>query len=273
MRILVTGAGGQLARALPAALGGHELAALTRAELDVTDADAVAAAVAAHRPDLVVNTAAYNAVDQAETDREAAFRANALGPRALAAATADAGAALLHLSSDYVFDGAAGRPYDERDPPRPLSVYGETKLAGEDEVRRGNPRHYVVRTSWLYAPHGRNFPLTVLALGANGPVRVVADQHGSPTYVPHLAEAIGRLISTGAYGTYHLAGGGHTTWHHLARTLFALKGLRTDVQAIASAELARPARRPAFSALATVQEPRILLPPWEDGLRAFAALI
>ena len=206
MRVLVTGAGGQLGRALGPALRDHEVTALTRAQLDITDPAAVREAVRAHGPDLVLNAAAYNAVDRAETDREGAFAVNATGPRLLAEAAAGAGAAILHVSTDYVFDGEKGAPYDESDLPNPLSVYGRSKLAGEEAVRASNPRHYVVRTAWVYAASGKNFPLTILGLAEKGPVRVVDDQWGSPTYAPHLAQALAQLIVTGSFGTWHLAG-------------------------------------------------------------------
>jgi dTDP-4-dehydrorhamnose reductase len=272
MRVLVTGAGGQLGRALGPALRDHEVKALTRAELDITDEAAVREAVRAHRPDLVLNAAAYNAVDRAETDREAAFAVNAAGPRLLAAASAEAGAAILHVSTDYVFDGEKGAPYDETDRPHPLSVYGESKLAGEEAVRSANPRHYVVRTAWVYAPEGRNFPLTILDLAKKGPVRVVDDQWGSPTYAPHLARAIARLIDTGSFGTWHLAGAGETSWYELTRELFRLRGVTVAVIPVETAEFPRPARRPRRAPLVSVRDdPWLRLPPWPDGLAELAA--
>src|SRR5262249_54438899 len=178
----------------------------------------------------------------------------------------------LHVSTDYVFDGTAGRAYHEYDRPNPLSVYGRSKLAGEEAVRAAHARHYVVRTAWLYAAEGRNFPLTLLGLGAKGPVRVVDDQHGSPTFAPHLAEAIARLVATGAWGTYHLAGAGETTWHGLTQTLFELCGVRSPVEAVITDAFPRPAPRPRYSVLTSIQEPRITLPPWRAGLAEFAPL-
>jgi dTDP-4-dehydrorhamnose reductase len=271
MRILVTGAGGQLGRALGPALQDHQVTSLTRSELDVTDARAVEDAVRAHRPELLVNAAAYNAVDAAETDREAAFRANALGPRLLAEAAAARGAAILHISTDYVFDGEKGGAYDEADAPHPLSAYGESKLAGEQAVRAANPKHYLVRTAWVYAQGGKNFPRTILALAEKGPVRVVDDQRGSPTFAPHLAAAIARLVATGAFGTWHLAGAGEASWYELTCALFRLKGVETPVTPVKTAEFPRPARRPRLSSLVSTREPRIVLPPWEEGLACFAS--
>jgi len=269
LRILLAGAAGQLGRVLATALRGHAVAAFGRRGLDVTDLAAVHTLVKSHRPDLVLNATAYNDVDGAETDAEAAYRGNALGPRNLALAAAESGAAILHVSTDYVFDGEAGRPYHEYDRPAPLSVYGASKLAGEEAVRVLNPHHYVVRTAWLYSENGRNFPAAILKQAGTAPVRVVGDQFGSPTYAPHLAEAIAALVGTGAYGTYHLAGRGAVSWFELASVLYLRLGISTRVERVTSAEFPRPARRPRFSALTTIQEPRILLPSWEDGLEAF----
>jgi dTDP-4-dehydrorhamnose reductase len=267
MRILVTGAGGQLGRALPAALGGHEVVGLDRARLDVTRLEDVRLALAAHGPDLVINAAAYNEVDRAEADPEAAFRGNALGPRNLALSTAERGAALLHVSSDYVFDGQRLSPYHEFVAPAPLSVYGRSKLAGEEAVRALNPRHFLVRTAWVYAAEGRNFPLTMLAAArGRDEVRVVSDQYGSPTWAPHLAQGIARLVGTGAFGTYHLAGRGGTSWFELTQALFRAQGLRTAVRPVSTAEFPRPAPRPRYAVLTTWQDPQILLPPWEEGI-------
>jgi dTDP-4-dehydrorhamnose reductase len=273
MRLLVTGAGGQLGRALRPALRDHETAFLERSALDIAEPAAVRAAVERHRPEVVVNAAAYNAVDRAETDRAGAFRGNCEGPRILAEAAAAAGAAILHVSTDYVFDGEKGSPYDERDAPHPLSVYGLSKLAGEEAVRAANPRHYLVRTAWVYAPGGRNFALTILGLGAQGPVRVVDDQFGSPTYAPHLAEALARLIGTEAFGIWHLAGSGETSWHGFTRELFRLRGIASAVQAVPTTEFPRPARRPRRAPLVSVREPALRLPPWEEGAAAFAAAL
>jgi dTDP-4-dehydrorhamnose reductase len=271
MRVLLTGAGGQLGRALAPALGDHVVVALDHGQLDVADPAAVREAVDAHRPDLVVNAAAYNAVDRAETERGQAFRANCDGPRVLAEAAGEAQAAILHVSTDYVFDGEKGAPYDELDRPNPLSAYGESKLAGEKAVRSANPRHYVVRTAWVYAHGGQNFPLTILALGGQGPVRVVDDQRGSPTYAPHLAEAIARLVATEAFGTWHLAGGGEASWYELTCELFRLRGMATPVSPVKTADFPRPAKRPRRAPLVSVRQPAIRLPAWEEGLRAFAS--
>lgn len=270
MRILVTGTGGQLGRVLPPALPSHEVIGLQHGQLDVTRLDDVRAAMAAHRPELVINAAAYNAVDAAEIDEERACAVNELGPWNLAAATADTGATLLHVSTDYVFDGTATTPYDEDAVPRPLSAYGRSKLAGEAAVRAANPQNYIVRTAWLYAAQGKSFPLTMIALAKRGGVRVVDDQTGSPTYAPHLAAAIARLLDArAAFGTYHMAGSGAATWHELTLALFKRLGLHAPVTPVTTAEFPRPAPRPRYSALTTSREPRIVLPPWQEGLDAF----
>lgn len=270
MRILVTGATGQLGRALAPVLAGHEVRGASSKDFDVADLAAVRAAVGAARPDLLINCAAYNAVDGAETDAETAFRINALGPRNLALATRACGAALVHVSSDYVFDGGTDRPYCEFDATNPLSVYGCSKLAGEDAVRTFNERHFLVRTAWLYSTGGRNFALTMRSLAERPEVRVVSDQFGSPTYAPHLARGIAELVRSDAWGTYHMAGRGCASWYDLTRALYAALGIATPVRAVSSAEFPRPAPRPRFAALTTVQSPQILLPPWEEGVRDFA---
>ncbi len=270
MKVLVTGAGGQLGRALGPALAHHEVVALDHASLDIADLAAVRGALGKHAPAVVVNAAAYNFVDQAEREPEAARRVNADGPRNLATAAAERGAAILHVSTDYVFDGEAARPYDERDAPNPLSAYGRSKLAGEEAVRQENPRHFVVRTAWVYAPVGRNFPNTMRRLAEQGPVRVVDDQTGSPTFAPHLALGLSRLLASGGYGTYHMAGAGAATWHSFTVALFAALGIDRPVDRATTAEFPRPARRPRFAPLVTVREPPILLPPWQEGVAAYA---
>ena len=269
MRILVTGAAGQLGRSLAAPLAQHEVTAYARAQLDITDLAAVRSAVAAVKPDVVINAAAYNRVDDAEADATEAYRGNALAPRNLALATAERGVPIVHVSTDYVFDGRGTRPYHEYDAPSPQSAYGRSKLAGEIAVRDVNPKHYVVRTAWVYHEQGANFPRTMLSLATRPEVRVVDDQVGCPTYAPHLAQAIARLIETDAFGTYHFAGAGSVTWYGLTRNLFALRGIATPVVPVTTEEFPRPAPRPRYSVLTTLQEPRIVLPPWEDALEEF----
>lgn len=273
MKVLITGAGGQLGSALQAVLSDREVIALTRAELDVANFDEVRAAIAAHRPQVVINCAAYTAVDLAESDEVEAFKLNAEGPRNLAEATAEQNIALVQVSTDYVFDGTGNRAYHEDDSTNPQSVYGRSKLAGEKAVASINPRHFIARTAWLYhhePANAKNFPKTMLAQSHRESVKVVNDQHGSPTYAPHLAEAIVRLIETKAYGVYHLAGRGQTTWFDLTRRLYQLFGVQTAVEPCTTDEFPRPAKRPAYSVLTTIREPEILLPSWEVGLEQFA---
>ena len=269
MKILITGSDGQLGRSLVAALGADRVEAAGRDRLDITDLAAVRGAIERLAPEIVINAAAYSDVDGAEINRAQADRVNALGPRNLALATSAAGIPLAHFSTDYVFDGASARPYHEYDEPRPISAYGAGKLAGEQAVKEHNHRHYIVRTAWLFHPCGRNFLNTMRALSQRPQVRVIYDQASSPTYAPHLAAAVSALIKTGAYGTYHLAGAGGVSRFDLIRLLFSMLDLKTEVLPVLHTEFPAAARRPAYSVLTTIQEPRIVLPPWQEGVGAF----
>ncbi len=273
MKILVAGAGGQLGRCLPLALAAHELVALEHAALDITRFDAVRDAVALHRPALMINASAFNDVDGAESRGAEAYAVNALGPRNLAVVSAANGIPLVHVSTDYVFDGAAERPYHEFDRPNPLSVYGASKLAGEDAVRALNQRHYIVRTAWLFWENGKNFLLSMYARAASSALRVASDQYGSPTYAPHLADGIARLIATGAFGTYHMAGAGGTSRYELTCELFRLLRLSAMPEAVSRLDFPAPAARPKYSVLTTIQSPRIELPGWQDGVAQCARAI
>lgn len=281
MKILIAGAGGQLGCALQTTLVDHQVIALAHAQLDIVSFDAVREAIRAHRPGVVINAAAYTNVDGAETDQVGAYKLNAIAPRNLAIATCQFGIPLVQVSTDYVFDGLGGtmpdKAYHEFDATNPLSVYGKSKLAGEQAVASLNPRHFIARTAWLYHHEpagGKNFPKTMLAQAlqhGRDSVRVVSDQYGSPTYAPHLAAAIKRLIETGAYGIYHLAGsGGGTSWFELTRRLYQLFEVKAEVHPCAASEFPRPAIRPRYSVLTTIQEPQIVLPVWQDGLAEFA---
>jgi dTDP-4-dehydrorhamnose reductase len=270
VRILVAGALGQLGRALRTACADHDLVLRDLPELDLADADAVAACLDEAPVDLVINAAAYTDVDGAETDPAAAERGNVELPRVLARVTAARDLPLVHVSTDYVFDGRADRPYLESDRPAPFNAYGRTKLAGEEAVRAANPRHFVVRTAWLYSTGGRNFALTMLAAAARGEVRVVDDQTGCPTYAPHLARGIARLLGSDAYGTYHMAGAGQTTWYGLTCALYDALDVDCKVTPCTTDEFPRPAARPRYSVLDTVHD-GLRLPPWQDGVRDFAA--
>ncbi|MEN8161044.1 MAG: dTDP-4-dehydrorhamnose reductase [Myxococcota bacterium] len=274
MKILLTGAGGQLGRAVCDAFTSHEVVGRDHAALDVADAVAVEAALDATRPDLLLNASAYTAVDRAEDEPEAAFRVNAEGPGVLAVATARRGLPLLHVSTDYVFDGEKGAAYVESDPTRPLGVYGVSKLAGEEAVRAANPRHFVVRTAWLYGPVGRNFARTLAAAAEREPrLRVVDDQWGSPTYAPHLARALAALVGTQAHGLHHLANAGVASRFEFAKALLDALGSATPIEPIPTSAWPTPARRPRNTALASERETGIGLPDWRVGVQDFAAAV
>lgn len=271
MKILVTGAAGQLGRCLPAVLAQHEVVALDRGALDITRLDAVRAAIAGHRPAIVINAAAFNDVDGAESRPAEAYAINAAGPRSLALATAAAKISIVHVSTDYVFDGASTRPYIETDRTGPLSVYAASKLAGEEAVRAENPRHRIVRTAWLFWESGKNFLRSMQAAASKPELRVTSDQYGSPTYVPHLASAIALLIATESYGTFHLAGSGGASRWDLVRELFRVRGIATPVIPVSHREFPAAAVRPIYSVLATARDPRIELPAWQEGVAEFAS--
>lgn len=272
MRLLVTGAGGMLGADVvrAAARAGHEVVGLARASLDVRDAGAVRERIAAERPDAVVNCAAYTHVDAAEDDLRGAMEVNADGARNVAQAAAAAGARVVYLSTDYVFDGSKAEPWVESDVPRPLSVYGQTKLTGEHETARAGERHLIVRSAWLFGPGGRNFVETMLGLAAeHGEVVVVRDQVGSPTYTAQLAGAIVGLLATGAHGLHHVAGGGSCSWYELAVEIFRQTGADCRVLACTTEDTGRRARRPASSVLGTERAGAPRLPDWREGLAAY----
>ncbi|MEU5096442.1 dTDP-4-dehydrorhamnose reductase [Streptomyces sp. NPDC020996] len=272
MRWLVTGAGGMLGRDMTDVLDrrGEQVTGLDRGALDVTRYDAVADAVAAHRPDVVVNCAAYTAVDDAETDEDRALRVNGDGPRHLARACAAAGARLVHVSTDYVFPGDATTPYPEDHPPAPRTAYGRTKLAGERAVLEGLPdTGVIVRTAWLYGVHGRSFVRTMMDLEARrATVDVVDDQRGQPTWSADVAARVadlGPLVGRGVSGVLHATSSGETTWYDLAREVFHGLGADPDrVRPVGSAAYPRPAPRPAYSALAHGRWLELGLPPLRD---------
>ena len=262
--ILVTGGSGQVGGALVRlAEGGPQIVAPARDQLDLSDAQALATMVGARPWAAIVNCAAYTAVDKAESDVVPAWQVNALAPAALAAASAQAGIPILHVSTDYVFNGAKPEPYVEEDAVAPLGVYGASKLGGELAVRTANPRHVILRTAWVVSATGHNFVKTMLRLGAERPqLRVVADQHGCPTSAEDIARAILAIlarIGTGnaeaPYGTYHFVNAGAATWHDLAERVFARAAAHgravPSVEPIATADYPTPAARPANSRLAT----------------------
>ncbi len=281
MRIVLLGAGGQLAHELRAELAADEVLPWTRAECDLAAPDGLHEKLSAARPDAAVNAAAYNLVDQAEREPAAAFAANAFGPLELARACARLDVPLLHFSTDYVFTGVVGQvePWSEAAAPQPASVYGLSKLAGEHAVRAYCPRSFVVRTCGLYGVKGSrgkggNFVETMLRLADGGkPVRVVGDQRCTPSSCADVAAAAVRLLRTDAYGIHHATNAGSCTWHEFAAEIFRLAGKTVELHAIGSAEFAAPARRPTFSVLSSARlaEVGIALPDWRDALRRYLA--
>lgn len=281
--IAVVGSSGQVARALSRAAKSRGAAIVTagRPDVDIAGADSMRRFVDTHRPALVINAAAYTAVDKAECDAETARRVNCDGPAALARICHAAGIPLLHISTDYVFDGLKGAAYVEDDLRQPQSVYGTTKAAGEDAIRSALQRHIIVRTAWVYGPDGQNFLKTMLRLAAERDVvRVVAEQHGTPTSADHLAGALldiaGVVCAAGAnapWGTYHVVSRGETTWHGFAAEIFRCVreagGKVPHLDAISSAEYPTPAERPVYAVLDTCKVRDtfgIDLPPWQSGV-------
>ena len=266
MRLLVTGAKGMLGHRVvaDARARGHEVTASDLPGLDLLDAGAVERFVGDLRLDAVINCAAYTAVDQAEQEEEVALRVN----RDTAANLAAACPYLVHVSTDYVFDGTATAPYTESAVPAPASAYGRTKLAGEEHVRAAGDQHAIVRTAWLYGAGGKNFVDTMLGLGRErDEVRVVFDQVGSPTWTGHLAPALVDIAERRGAGVFHAAGGGRCSWFELAVEAMRVAGLDCRVVAIPSEEFPTPTRRPAFSVLVTEREDGVQLPPWQDGVK------
>ncbi len=284
MRLLIAGWQGQVARGLVEMAPGDPdvtACAVGRPALDICEAKTIERAMVNTRPDVVINSAAYTAVDKAESETEQAFRMNRDGARALAEAAAKAGVPIIHISTDYVFDGSKPAPYVEDDETGPVTVYGRSKLEGEQAVAAANPRHVIVRTAWVHSPGGNNFVRTMLRLaGERDSLRVVGDQTGNPTYAPHLCAAILEIARQvkragdgfNGWGTYHAAGNGVTTWHGLAsevmRVSGELGGPSVPVQAIATADYPTPAKRPVNSALDCSKLERtfgITLPSWQEG--------
>jgi dTDP-4-dehydrorhamnose reductase len=279
MKIAVLGSQGQLGRDLCPRLPG-QVVALTRADIDLTRPDTIAPALASLRPDVLVNCAAYNFVDKAETEPGAAFAANAWGARELARACGAAGCKLVHFSTDYVFglDATRTEPFAEGDAPGPVSVYGLSKLAGEYLVRSALADHLVIRTCGLYGVWGSggkggNFVETMLRVAGQGkPLRVVADQRCTPSYTADMADATAGLIRAKATGLFHVTSGGSCSWYELAAEIFRLAGVRAELTPITSGQFGAPARRPPFSVLsntklasAGVKAPRV----WTEALAAY----
>lgn len=281
MRVLVTGSAGQLGQDLVLLLQkqGHEVLGCDRAEMDITDLDQCIEIISGFRPDAVIHCAAHTAVDAAETDIDAAYVINATGSRNVALAAERAGAKLVYISTDYVFDGMGTQPYHEYDNTDPKSIYGKSKRAGEILVQSLSSKFFIVRTSWVYGKYGNNFVKTMLKLGQEKPLlQVVNDQTGSPTYTVDLANFLLELIQTEKYGVYHASNSEFCTWYEFTQAIFAeaeeLLGLKftAKLEPCATEQFPRPAPRPRYSVMEHLsirtngfQDIR----PWREGLRDF----
>ncbi len=269
MKVLVTGSGGQLGQEFVEIMPGlnHDVVGLTRKELDITDRDLVGNALEEHAPDLLINAAAYTNVDGCETETELAYGVNALGPRNLAQLCEARGCELLHVSTNYVFDGYDERPYEPLDRPNPISAYGRTKLAGEEYVRDLTNRWYVVRSAGVYG-RGHNFVKTMLRVAAErDEIKVKADEYISPTYALDLAERIIQIVESGEYGLYHLTNSGSCSWYEFTREIFRLTGTEVEVVPIPGSEYPLPAARPANGVLSALGSPE--LRHWRDALEEY----
>jgi dTDP-4-dehydrorhamnose reductase len=273
MRILVTGAKGMLGTDLCAELSAqHQVTGVDIGDFDICSQEAVTA-IAGLQPELVAHCAAYTNVDGCETDPDTAYSVNGLGTRHAALACQKLGIPMLYISTDFVFDGSKKEPYYEWDQPIPLGHYGRSKLAGEEEVRSLLSRFYIVRTSWLFGPNGKNFVASILKKAREaGSVKVVDDQTGSPTYTRDLCNALSLLVPSGLYGTYHLSNSGSCTWYRFAKTALDYAGIKAEISPIKTGEYPTPTKRPAFSVLnnfAWTREFRTPLRPWQEGLKDY----
>jgi dTDP-4-dehydrorhamnose reductase len=274
IKVLVTGAGGQLGRELTGWTDPQfEIHGFGRESLDVTDLQQCRDVMSSMKPDAIIHCAAYTAVDKAESEPEEAFRINETGTRNLAIAAHENRSKLCYISTDYVFDGTSLTPYRESDQTNPLTMYGKSKLAGEQVVQLLLERYFIVRTSWVYGKYGSNFVKTMLKLSEErDEVKVVHDQIGSPTYAQDLARFLLELIQTDRYGIYHASNTGACSWYDFAKAIFEENGKKIQVVACTTAEFPRPASRPAYS----VMEHEAIrtnglqdLPPWREALRHF----
>ena len=275
MKILITGANGMLAKSVRARLKeGNELICTDVADLDITDEEAVMKFIEENKPEYIVNCAAFTAVDKAEEVYDLAEKINANGPGNLAKAAKAVDATLVHISTDYVFDGDLDvtKSYVETDAVGPVTVYGKTKLHGEEQVKSNTDKYYIFRTAWLYGD-GNNFVRTMLKLGnEKDEISVVADQHGSPTYAEDLANIIAEAIEKKIpYGLYHSTNQGFTTWYDFTKKIFELADIKCNVKPVTSEEFIRPAKRPKNSKLnkQKLLDQGVTVPEWEDGLKRY----
>jgi dTDP-4-dehydrorhamnose reductase len=277
MKIVLTGATGRLGRDLaPALAERHQVIGIGSRDLDITDGSATRQFIVGQRPDAVVHTAAWADVDGCERDPDRAYRLNAGGTWNLAVACQQIDAALLYISTDYVFDGEKGAPYLEFDPTGPINVYGASKLAGEHVVRDLVAKHYVVRASWFFGHHGDCFARWVLRAAAEGQqVRAYTDRVGSPSYTPDLARLVAAIVESGWYGVYHASNRGQCTWHEFAREILTRASGADVLEAATSQEMPRPARRPRFSALRHLSLEmlgRDDVRPWQEAVAEFVRI-
>lgn len=275
MRVLVTGANGQLGSDVVEMLKrhNHEVKGCGRTDLDIADQQQCEEVIGEFRPEAIIHCAAYTTVDAAEEDVDGAYRVNAAGTRNIATAAEKIGAKLVYISTDYVFDGQADRPYREYDNTSPQTVYGESKHAGELLTQSLSSKFFIVRTSWVYGQYGSNFVKTMLKLGAErDSVSVVHDQVGSPTYTVDLARFLLQLIQTEKYGIYHASNAGQCSWYEFAQAIFETAGLQVKVLPVTTEQFPRPAKRPAYSVMDhTAIRANDLedLPDWRNGLQRF----
>lgn len=276
MKLLVTGAGGMLGQALSACLQsrGHNVGSVPKERLDVTNYAQCLEVIEEQAPDLIIHCGAYTKVDQAESEPNLAYHINGYGTENLAVACNIFKKPMLYFSSDYVFDGEQNQPYTPWDATRPLSIYGKSKLAGEKAVQRHLQRFYIVRTSWLYGPNGKNFVDTISSMANDRKtLRVVSDQFGSPTCTLSLSETVADLIATGRWGVYHGTDDGVTNWYEFAREI--LRGRDNEVIPIVTSEMPRPATRPKYSVLDKTTLVNTIgreLPPWQESLKTYLQL-
>jgi dTDP-4-dehydrorhamnose reductase len=276
MKLLVTGAGGMLGQALTACLEsrGHDVVSVPKERLDVTNYAQCLEVIEEQEPDLIIHCGAYTKVDQAESEPALAYHINGYGTENLAVACNIFETPMLYFSSDYVFDGEQNQPYNPWDATRPLSIYGKSKLAGEKAVQRHLSRFYIVRTSWLYGPNGKNFVDTILSMsGDRKQLRVVSDQIGTPTCTLSLSETVADLITTGRWGIYHGTDDGVTNWYEFAKEI--LKDKDNEIIPIATKDMPRPATRPKYSVMDKTTLINTIgreLPPWQESLKTYKQL-
>ena len=279
MKVLVTGAGGMLAKDLVPCLleRGHEILALPHEELDITDLKTVRAAMNRFLPEIVINCASYTKVDEAEKEECLALMVNGYGVQTLCLLCHERDVPLVHFSTDYVFDGTKASPYTIYDEPNPINAYGRSKVLGEKYILWLLNKFYLIRTSWLFGLHGKSFVNTMLELGqTQKPISVINDQRGCPTWTCHLAQAVADLLETERYGIYHVTNSEPTTWFDFARDIFRLSGMDVQVLPITSEQLSRPAKRPKNSVLSLFPLPEILrreMPSWTEALREYLELM